>query len=193
VDLDGAFSGVPKNLASVKKIIRAVDIPVEFGGGVRDKGTAEKIFALGAKRIVLGTKAIEDQDFLKDMLREYQDKIIVSIDAKNGSVLTEGWQSAKTDLKAVEFALRLEDLGFGEIIYTDTSLDGTLKGPNLRSIEELLKGTGLKIIASGGISSLEDLKKLKELNRKRISGVIVGKALYENRFTLKEAIGLLKN
>ncbi|MCK9594200.1 MAG: 1-(5-phosphoribosyl)-5-[(5-phosphoribosylamino)methylideneamino]imidazole-4-carboxamide isomerase [Candidatus Omnitrophica bacterium] len=191
VDLDGAFSGKPQNLAAVKKIVEAVDTPIEFGGGVRDEKTIKDIFAIGVSRIVLGTRAVEDSQFLKDMLAKYAEKIIVSIDAKNGVVMTEGWQSASQGkLGAIDFAKALEDAGFKQVIYTDTSKDGTLRGPDIGGIAQILKDTGLNVVASGGISCLEDLNKLYSLDPKRVCGVIIGKALYEEKFTLKEAIKL---
>jgi phosphoribosylformimino-5-aminoimidazole carboxamide ribotide isomerase len=190
VDLDGAFQGEPKNLVSLKNIVNAVNVPIEFGGGVRTKETLRKVFAIGVERVVLGTKAAEDDNFLREVFAEFKDKVIVSIDARDDRVLTEGWQSARQGLSAIDFASKLEELGFSKIIYTDTSKDGTLRGPNLEGIRSILKNTGLAVIASGGISSLQDLVKLKELDKKRIVGVIVGKALYEGKFTLAEALKL---
>jgi phosphoribosylformimino-5-aminoimidazole carboxamide ribotide isomerase len=190
VDLDGAFGGEPGNLPSLKKIISAVNVPIEFGGGVRNKETIRAILGLGVQRIVLGTKAVQDESFLKEVFAEFKEKIIVSIDTKDDLVLTEGWESEKSDYKTIDFALKLQDLGFSQIIYTDTSKDGTLRGPNLEGIRSILSNTDLTVIASGGISSLEDIVKLKQLGKKRMIGVIVGKALYEEKFTLKEAIRL---
>jgi len=190
VDLDGAFAGEPKNLSAVKKIIRAIDTPVEFGGGVRSKETIAKLFKLGVQRVVLGTKAAEDGNFLKEVLAEFKDKIIVSIDAKDGRVLTQGWQTAKRNLGAIEFASLLKKIGFKKVIYTDTSKDGTLRGPNLEAIRDILRDTGLQVIASGGVSCLDDLVKLRRLQQQGLIGVIIGKALYEGRFTLKEALNI---
>lgn len=191
VDLDGAFSGKPRNLGAVKKIIEAVDTPVEFGGGVRDEKTIKDILAIGVSRIVLGTRAVEDADFLKDMFAKYGEKIIVSIDAKNGVVMTEGWQASSLGkLSVIDFAGALAGIGFKRVIYTDTSKDGTLRGPDLEGIADILKNTKMDVIASGGISCLEDLNKLYSLDQRRVCGVIIGKALYEDKFTLKEAIKL---
>jgi phosphoribosylformimino-5-aminoimidazole carboxamide ribotide isomerase len=192
VDLDGAFSGKPQNLGAVKKIIEAVQTPVEFGGGVRDEKTIKDIFDIGVSRIVLGTRAVEDARFLKDMSVKYGEKIIVSIDAKNGVVMTEGWQSSSQGkVSVIEFAKALEGIGFKQVIYTDTSKDGTLRGPNMEGISDILKNTTMDVIASGGISCLEDLSKLYSLAPNRVSGVIIGKALYEEKFTLKEAMKLI--
>ena len=190
VDLDGAFAGEPKNLSTVKKIVRAVKTPIEFGGGVRNKQTIEELLEIGVQRIVLGTKAVEDEDFLKAVFAAFKDKVIVSIDAEDDRVLTQGWQTAKRNLGVLEFASLLKKIGFRKVIYTDVSKDGTLRGPNLAGIKSILKNTGLKVIASGGVSCLDDLVKLRRLQRLGLIGVIIGKALYEGRFTLKEALNI---
>jgi phosphoribosylformimino-5-aminoimidazole carboxamide ribotide isomerase len=193
VDLDGAFTGEPKNLPSLKKIVEAVDIPIEFGGGLRTREIVREVFKLGVKRVVLGTKAVEDKDFLKEIYGEFGLDIIVTIDAKNGIVLTQGWQESSSGKKsAVDFGLELKTIGFPEVIYTDTSKDGTLRGPNIPALEDLLDKTGLRVIASGGVSSLDDLAALAKLEHKGLTGAIVGKALYEERFMLKEALNFLK-
>jgi phosphoribosylformimino-5-aminoimidazole carboxamide ribotide isomerase len=193
VDLDGAFTGEPKNLAALKSIAEAVDTPIEFGGGLRTKDIIREVFALGVKRVVLGTKAVEDKIFLREVYEEFGAKLIVTIDAKNGIVLTQGWQESSSGKKtAVDFGLELKEMGFPEVIYTDTSKDGTLRGPNIPALEELLTRTGLKVIASGGVSSIEDVMALAKLAPQGLTGAIVGKALYEERFMLKEALNLLK-
>ncbi|MFA5100019.1 MAG: 1-(5-phosphoribosyl)-5-[(5-phosphoribosylamino)methylideneamino]imidazole-4-carboxamide isomerase [Candidatus Omnitrophota bacterium] len=193
VDLDGAFTGEPRNLSALKKIVQAVDTPIEFGGGLRTKDIIRSVFALGVKRVVLGTKAVEDLDFLREVYDEFGQGIIVTIDAKNGIVLTQGWQESSSGKKtAVDFALELKKMGFPEVIYTDTSKDGTLRGPNIPALEELLTKTGLGVIASGGVSNIDDVFALAKLGSKGLTGVIVGKALYEERFMLKEALNLLK-
>ncbi|MFA6384867.1 MAG: 1-(5-phosphoribosyl)-5-[(5-phosphoribosylamino)methylideneamino]imidazole-4-carboxamide isomerase [Candidatus Omnitrophota bacterium] len=193
VDLDGAFTGEPKNLSALKSIVQAVDIPIEFGGGLRAKDTIRSVFALGVTRVVLGTKAVEDRAFLKEVYEEFGHSLIVTIDARNGIVLTQGWQESNSaKISAVDFGLELKGMGFPEIIYTDTSKDGTLRGPNIPALEELLTKTGLGVIASGGVSSIEDVMALAKLEHKGLTGAIVGKALYEERFTLKEALNLLK-
>jgi phosphoribosylformimino-5-aminoimidazole carboxamide ribotide isomerase len=190
VDLDGAFSGEIKNLHALKEIIKSVGVPIEFGGGVRSLETINSLFEAGVSRVILGTKAAEDSDFLKKAFGKFQQRIIVSIDAKKGKVLTEGWQSAKKDLAAVDFACQLKEIGFAELIYTDTLKDGTLQGPNFAGIKNILAISGCKVVASGGVSSLEDISRLKDLESEGVSGVIVGKALYEEKFSLKEAISL---
>ncbi|MFA5287535.1 MAG: 1-(5-phosphoribosyl)-5-[(5-phosphoribosylamino)methylideneamino]imidazole-4-carboxamide isomerase [Candidatus Omnitrophota bacterium] len=192
VDLDGAFSGVPKNLKSVKDIVRAINIPVEFGGGVRSTEAINKVLKLGVARVVLGTKAVEDKKFLEKAFVKFRDKIIIGVDAKNGKVMVKGWKTGYKNTDALDFSLYLKKMGFKELIYTDTLKDGTLSGPNIREIKKLLKITGLKIIASGGVSKLSDLDKLKSLEKEGLSAVIIGKALYEGRFTLPQALKTMK-
>ncbi|MBI3990894.1 MAG: 1-(5-phosphoribosyl)-5-((5-phosphoribosylamino)methylideneamino)imidazole-4-carboxamide isomerase, partial [Candidatus Omnitrophica bacterium] len=188
VDLDGAFSGKPKNLEAVKQIVDSVDAPVQFGGGVRSLKTIKELLDYGIQRIILGTKATEAKGFLKEAFRRFKDKIIVSIDTKEDRVLTKGWQSSYGKMGTLSFAHNLKDIGFKQIIYTDVLKDGTLKGPNIQGIKNLLKESGLNIIASGGISCLNDIRKLKLLEKKGLTGIIIGKALYEGKFTLAEAL-----
>ena len=190
VDLDGAFSGRPKNLDAVKQIAKTVDVPIQFGGGIRNPTIIESLLDYGIQRIVLGTKAAEDRDFLKKAFKKFKHKIIVSIDIKADRILTKGWKSSYPNTDVLGFVQRLKKMGFKQIIYTDVLRDGTLKGPNIKGIKNLLKETGLNIIASGGISSLSDMQRLKLLEKKGLVGVIIGKALYEGRFTLVEALKL---
>ncbi len=191
VDLDGAACATVKNLDALKKIIREVGIPLEFGGGVREIETIRTLLSLGVSRIVLGTKAAMDRGFLETAFKEFAEKVIVSIDAKDGLVLVDGWQSARGGRKVLDFARELKSLGFKQVIYTDVTKDGMLCGPNLKGIKQLLKESGLKVIASGGVSSLKDLEDLKCLAGQGVVGVIVGKALYENKFTLPEALKIV--
>jgi len=190
VDLDGAFSGKPKNLDTVKQIVQGVDVPIQFGGGVRNAMLIKTLLGCGIQRVILGTMAAQDKVFLKNVFQKFKDKIIVSIDAKAGLVLTKGWQSSFGKMDILRFAQSLKNTGFKEAIYTDVLKDGTLKGPNIQGIKNLLKETGLNVIASGGISSLDDIRRLKQLEKKGLTGVIIGKALYEGRFTLAEALKL---
>ena len=190
VDLDGAYSGMPKNIEIVKEIAKTSGLVVEFGGGVRSMQAIEDLLDCGIARLIVGTKAAQDQNFLYRAFKRFKDKVIVSIDAKDGKVFTQGWQdSGGTQLGAIEFADSLKSLGFKEVIYTDISKDGTLKGPNIQGAKALLK-TGLKVVVSGGVSSLEDIKKIKKLEKEGVVGIIVGKALYEGRFTLTQALRL---
>lgn len=190
VDLDGASSGAIKNIAVVKKIIDQVGVGIEFGGGVRSIKTISDLLGLGVERVILGTRAASDAKFLKDAWKKFGSKIIVSIDAKNGKVLTQGWNSggSKTTLA---FAKELKAIGFKQLIYTDISKDGTLAGPDILGIKALLKATQLGVIASGGVADLKDLAKLNKLKKQGLSGVIVGKALYEGKFTLAQALKLI--
>jgi len=187
VDLDGASSGALKNIEVVQKIIDQVGIGIEFGGGVRSIETISKLLKLGVQRVILGTRAASDPKFLKQAWKKFGEKIIVSIDAKSGKVLTQGWNRgvAKTTLV---FANELKAIGFKQLIYTDISKDGTLAGPNISGIKALLKETQLRVIASGGVGNLQDLTKLNKLKKQGLVGVIIGKALYEGKFTLAEAL-----
>ncbi len=190
VDLDGAASGSPRNLPIVRDIVKNIDVPVEFGGGVRNIETIRKILDAGIRRVVLGTRAAEDRNFLEKAFRLFKDRIIVSIDASAEKVMLEGWQVSSRRQDIFAFARRLKEVGFQELIYTDTLKDGTLEGPNLEGIRALLKASQMKIIASGGISSSEDIHRLKSLEKNGLSGIIIGKALYEGRLTLPEALKL---
>ena len=190
VDLDGASGGVLKNLKLVEEIAENICVPIQFGGGVRNMETIRTLLKSGIQRVVLGTKAVEDRKFLKKAFAEFKERLIVSIDAKSGNLLIEGWQSSYKGTDVISFALALKEMGFKQLVYTDTLKDGTLSGPNIKGIKDLLKETGLNIIASGGIASLDDLTKLKKLEKQGLVGVIIGKALYEGKFTLSEAIRL---
>jgi phosphoribosylformimino-5-aminoimidazole carboxamide ribotide isomerase len=190
VDLDGAFSGVPVNLDRVKEIVAAIAVPIEFGGGVRDLAAVREILGLGVQRVVLGTRAVEDKKFLAAAFASFGERVIVSLDAQGTKLMVKGWQAASRGEDVFTFAARLREMGFSEIIYTDTQKDGTLKGPNIKNIKALLAKSGLRVIASGGISSLEDIKKLKALEKSGLSGIIMGKSLYEGKFTLPAALRL---
>jgi len=159
VDLDGAITGIPKNLKLVSDITSKVSIPVEFGGGVRSIEAIAKILKAGVARVVLGTKAIEDNNFLRKAFSRFKDKIIIGVDARNGKVMVKGWRKTSNTATALEFCRSLKALGFKEVIYTDTLKDGTLSGPNLKEIKKILKAAKIKVIASGGISKTEDLNK----------------------------------
>lgn len=190
VDLDGAFSGKPKNLDIVKEIVKNISVPIQFGGGVRKTETIKLLLRLGIQRVVLGTRAVEDKSFLKKAHGVFKERVIVSVDAREGELLVNGWKNVSGGPDLPNFACTLKEIGFKELIYTDTLKDGTLRGPNIKGIKELLKKTGLNIIASGGISTLEDIYKLKKLEKNGVTGVIIGKALYEGRFTLSQALKL---
>lgn len=190
VDLDGAFTGRPKNLKIAEEIAKGVSVPVQFGGGVRKIALIKDLLNAGMYRVVLGTKAVEDEVFLRKAFRDFKDKVIVSIDAKCEQVLIKGWKLSKKCIDVMTFARFLKEAGFKQVIYTDTLKDGTLTGPNIKGIKLLLKETGLNLIASGGISTLDDICRLKKLEKQGLTGIIVGKALYEGRFTLSQAQGV---
>lgn len=190
VDLDGAFEGKPSNLSIIKKIALSLDIPIQVGGGIRDKETVEKILEAGASRVILGTVAVEEPELLKELLTCYGSKIIVGIDAREGVVAVKGWTKG-SEKNAVNLAREMEELGVGEIIYTDICRDGTLKGPNLVALEQMARALDIPVIASGGVSSLEDLQRLKELEPLGVRGVIIGQALYSGRLTLREALKIV--
>ncbi len=187
VDLDGARKGKVTNLATLKKILSAISIPVEFGGGVRDLEAVSLILKEGVSEVILGTRAITDKDFLKEVLRKFPKRIIVSVDVREGDVKVAGWLKG-TGKNPLDLVKALESVGVTKIIYTDISKDGVLEGPNIKRIEEILKITDISLIASGGVASLDDIKRLKELEDLGLFGVIIGKALYEDKIDLKEAI-----
>jgi phosphoribosylformimino-5-aminoimidazole carboxamide ribotide isomerase len=188
VDLDGAFTGVPANIGVISSIIREIGIQVECGGGIRTKKIAAQLVKAGAYRIILGTKAANDEKFLDGMVKEFGGRVAVSVDACHDEVMTSGWKDAAGGMGLVPFIAHLKAKGLRDIIYTDTSKDGTLKGPSLRNVKRILGETGVRLIVSGGIASLDDIRKLKEYEKDGVRGVIVGKALYEGKFTLPEAI-----
>jgi phosphoribosylformimino-5-aminoimidazole carboxamide ribotide isomerase len=189
VDLSAAL-GEEDNLEVIAKIIKDTDIKIQVGGGIRDLAKAQDLISLGAERIVIGTKSLDDT-FLKDLLNSLgPQKLAVGVDAVDSFVAIEGWQK-KTKIKASDFIAHLEDKGIKWVIYTDISRDGTLKGPNIAALRQLGSFSGINFIASGGVSSLKDLEMIKN-ELPFIKGVIIGKALYENNFTLGEAVALEK-
>lgn len=189
VDLDGALNGNYKNWGQIKDIIDNVHSFIELGGGIRTSEAVEEGIRLGVKRIILGTKAAQDEGFVRKQVSLYRERIAVAIDYKNGSISAKGW-TYSTKLDFIEFAKRIERLAVSTIICTDISRDGMLTGPNTTSIRQILKAVKTPAIASGGVSSIEDILKLKRLEPYGLCGVIVGKALYESRFSLREAISL---
>ncbi len=187
VDLDGAFEGEPKNWGAVQEIISSVKVPIQLGGGIRSRETIEMLLAGGVTRVIIGSRAAGDTDFLREIFREFRGWIVPSIDARAGQVLVKGW-AEETGLRAADLGNDLRKIGFRLIIYTDTAVDGTLEGPNLPAIENFLDQTGLTLIAAGGISRLADIIQLKRLGGKGLAGVITGKAIYDGALDLKEAI-----
>ena len=184
VDLEGAASGRPENAEAVARILESVDIPVQLGGGVRNMETLEGWLDKGVQRVVLGTAAVENPDFLQEALRRFGESVVVGIDARDGRVAASGWKRT-TEVDAIELIERMKGFGARRIIYTDISRDGMLSGPNLESVRQVVSSTNVPVIASGGVSTIEHLKSLKELG---VEGAIVGRALYTGDVNLSEAI-----
>lgn len=185
VDLDGAFAGASANASIIAAIAAEVPVPLQCGGGLRSAAAVERAFEAGVSRLILGTMALEEPDEARRLVRLYDGKILVGIDARRGVVALRGWQELSA-MPTVELALRVEQWGVREIVYTDISRDGTLEGPDLAGLEEILEATGLQVIVSGGVSSPGDLR-LLQCFRDRVPGVIVGKALYAGHLTMEEA------
>jgi phosphoribosylformimino-5-aminoimidazole carboxamide ribotide isomerase len=191
VDLDGAREGVPTNLHLVRAIAESVTVPVQTGGGIRSESSLARIADTPVKKAVLGTSAVEDEVFLEKALAVLGvERVVVAIDAERGIVKTKGWREA-SDLTALELSRILREKGVQEILYTDIDRDGMMQNVNLEGVRELAVGSGLSVIASGGVSSLDDLGALKGLEPLGVTGVIVGRALYEKRFTVAEALAAL--
>ena len=192
VDLDGARAGKPQNLTAIKEILASVKIPAELGGGIRETAHIEEVLNLGVSRVILGSVAVRNPALVREACKNFGgDKIIVGIDAKNGVVAVDGW-GVSGDIEAVELALRMKDAGVTTIIYTDISRDGTLTGVNAKGTANIAKKSGLKVIASGGVSSIEDIRLLKQYESDGIEGVIVGKSIYTGALDLSEAIAVAK-
>jgi phosphoribosylformimino-5-aminoimidazole carboxamide ribotide isomerase len=189
VDLDGAKDGFISNKTSIENIVQNVSIPVQLGGGIREEKTVRALLNLGVTRVILGTVAVENPSLVAKLVRTYgAERIVVSIDAKNGKVATRGWQNV-SEVDALTFCETLEKIGIKTIVYTDILRDGMLEGPNIAIYKELTEKTNLQVIASGGISSLEDIKELAALG---LYGTIIGKALYEDKVDLKEVLLCLR-
>ncbi len=190
VDLDGAFAGEPANRSAVEAILAATPLPVQLGGGIRDLATIEAWLTAGVRRVILGTAAVRNPALVKDACRLFPERVAVGIDARKGFVAVEGWAET-SELQAVDLARLFEDAGVAAIIYTDIDRDGTLMGVNVEATVALSEAVRIPIIASGGVGSLDDLKALKAANAPGIAGVITGRALYDGRIVLAEALALL--
>ena len=193
VDLDGARAGRPVNLEIVSRVAAEAGVPVQLGGGLRDRATVEEAFAAGATRVVLGTSAQRDPDLLGDLAELYGERIVASVDARGANVAVEGWEEATTTpvREAIE---RLGARGVSRFVYTPVEVDGTLEGPGIDGLDPILAAcdaTGAGLIYSGGVGSLQDLSDLASLGAPSLEGVIVGRALYEERFTVAEALATL--
>ena len=190
VDLNGAFAGAPVNEAAAKDIISA-GVPVQLGGGIRSMATIDAWFSAGVERVILGTAAVKNPDLVRKACRAYPGRIAVGIDARDGRVATEGWADV-SDLEVADLAQRFLDTGVAVIIHTDIERDGVLKGPNVAASAELARSVAIPVIVSGGVASLDDLKSIKAETGSGISGVISGRAIYDGRIDVADAIQLMK-
>ena len=187
VNLNGSRDEIGINDETLSKVAKSVDVPIQVGGGIRDEKRVKELLDLGINRVIVGTMAIENKELLKELIEKYKAyKIVVSIDAKNGKVATHGWEKV-SDIDSVDLCKELEQIGVKTIVYTDISKDGMLEGPNFDIYKELSQKTSLDIIASGGVTSIDDVKRLLDMN---MYGAIIGKALYDNRIDLKEVLDL---
>jgi len=190
VDLDGAFAGRPANAGAVEAIIGAVAIPVQLGGGIRDRATIEHWLGLGVRRVILGTAAVRDPALVREAAGAYPGRVAVGIDARQGTVAVEGWAEA-SELSAVELALRFEDAGIAAVIHTDIERDGVLAGLNLAAARALAEATRMPVIASGGLASLADIEALTRPENRALAGAVAGRALYDGRLDAKKALALM--
>ncbi|MDD3114129.1 MAG: 1-(5-phosphoribosyl)-5-[(5-phosphoribosylamino)methylideneamino]imidazole-4-carboxamide isomerase [Anaerovibrio sp.] len=189
VDLDGALTGKSMNLEVVERIAAAVDIPVELGGGIRTMENIDTVLALGVQRVILGSVAVQNPELVREACAKYGERIVVGIDARDGIVAVDGW-GISGEIGAVELAKKMAAAGVKTIIYTDIARDGTLSGVNVEATAELARESGINVVASGGVKSLEDIKALLPYEKDGIEGVIVGKAIYTGSLDLKEAVAL---
>jgi phosphoribosylformimino-5-aminoimidazole carboxamide ribotide isomerase len=191
VDLDGAFAGKPMNAAAVERILDAVEIPVQLGGGIRDRATIDAWLLRGIKRVVIGTAAVRDPALVKDAARMNPDRVVVGLDARDGRVAVEGWAES-SELSAFDIARRFEDAGVAAIVFTDIARDGMLKGLNLDATIELADQLSIPVIASGGLASMDDVRALLAPRAQRLEGAIAGRALYDGRLDAAAALSLLR-
>lgn len=185
VDLDGALAGTSRNEAAIRSILKEVSVPVQIGGGIRSREAVRYMLDLGVTRVIIGTKAVEHPEYIRGLVEEFgSGRIVVGVDARQGMVATDGWEKV-SNVTALELCMQMKGYGVEHIVYTDISRDGMLSGPNVLDTKKLTVETGMNIIASGGVSSMEDLCTLYE---EGIKGAIIGKALYEKRIDLEEAV-----
>lgn len=188
VDLNGARDGIKFNFDAVRDIIEAVNVPCQLGGGIRDESAIREYLELGVSRLVVGTKALKDPEWLAEMAEKYPDRLAIGIDARHGKVATDGWQQV-SEMTAIEFAKRISHLPIAGLIYTDILKDGMLAGPNVEAVSEFNDAVSVPVIASGGVTTQEDVAQLASLN---VSGCIVGRALYEGKLDLREVLDIAK-
>jgi len=184
VDLDGARDGRPTNLPAVEKILAAVDVPCELGGGIRDAETVRRLLDTGLSRLVIGTRALAEPHWFRQLCREVPGRLVLGIDARDGRVATDGWLQT-SGVAATELAAQFSDEPLAAIIYTDIATDGMLCGPNLAAMQEMRRATSLPVIASGGIHAADDVRQLAAVG---MAGCVIGRALYEHKFTMREAL-----
>lgn len=189
VDLDGAKTGDSSNAQAIRDVAQAVSVPVQVGGGIRSMAMVDGHIENGVSRVIIGTAAINDPDFLKAAVEKYGDKIAVSIDARNGYVATDGWTET-SDVKATDLLIELEKIGVQTVVYTDIYKDGMLQGPNFKELQLVDEATSIDVIASGGVTTKKDIEKLQNMN---MYGAIIGKALYDGNLNLAELVGVKNN
>ena len=188
VDLDGAFSGEPRNFEIIRDIVNTVSADVQVGGGIRDLKAAERYIGAGVKRIILGTSAFEDRRFLIEVCNSFPERVGVGIDTKMGKIAVRGWKEV-IDLDTEDFLNSLNAIGVSLVIHTDVDRDGTMEGVNLNTVEKFVKSSPIPVITSGGISSMEDIEKLSSLEELGLVGIILGRSIYTGKIDLREAIG----
>lgn len=191
VDLNGAFAGTPVNAAPVEAILQATEVPAQLGGGIRDMATIEMWLSKGLERVILGTVAVENPDLVKEAARAFPGHVAVGLDARGGKVATRGW-AEETELTVTDLARQFEDAGIAAIIYTDINRDGAMQGPNVQATADLARAVTIPVIASGGVSSLDDLVALRNCGA-TLDGAISGRALYDGAIDLTEALNVLKD
>ena len=192
VDLDGAFAGKPVNAGAVERILAAVKIPVQLGGGIRDRATVDAWLRKGVARVIIGTAAVRDPALVKDAARAHPGRVAVGLDARDGKVAVEGWAQT-SELTALDIARRFEDAGVAALIYTDISRDGVMQGLNVAATVALAEAVAVPVIASGGLASIEDIRRLLEPDCARLAGAITGRALYDGRLDAGEALALIRS
>ncbi|MEM9433801.1 MAG: 1-(5-phosphoribosyl)-5-[(5-phosphoribosylamino)methylideneamino]imidazole-4-carboxamide isomerase [Pseudomonadota bacterium] len=190
VDLNGAFAGTPVNGAAVEDILQQTSVRAQLGGGIRDMATIEMWLSKGLARVILGTVAVEDPDLVRQAAREFPDQVAIGLDARNGKVATRGW-AKETEIDVTDLARQFEDAGVAALIYTDINRDGAMQGPNVAATANLANAVSIPVIASGGVSSLDDLKALKSASA-QLNGAISGRALYDGALDLQSALTVLK-
>ncbi len=191
VDLDGAFAGRPVNVGAVERILESVPLPVQLGGGIRDIATIATWLETGVDRVIIGTAAVRDPALVRQAAREWPGRIAVALDAREGQVAVKGWAET-SDLSVLDIARRFEDAGVGAIIHTDISRDGLLRGLNLDATLALAENISIPVIASGGLASIDDIRRLVETRAARLAGAIAGRALYDGRLNSAEALRLIR-